>query len=157
MNKKHAAMPCIIWVIICLIISGLAGWASATHVNTWYITLHKPWFQPPAWVFGPTWTLLYIMIGIAGGLLWHNRQSQPTAMKVYILQLALNFAWSFIFFVGQSIGWALVDIVVLWLAIGWTVVASFHSSKAAAWLLIPYWLWVTFATLLNASLWFLNH
>ncbi|MDF1654885.1 MAG: tryptophan-rich sensory protein [Coxiellaceae bacterium] len=157
MNKKKLALSCLVWVVICLIISGLSGWASATHVNTWYITLHKPWYQPPAWIFGPMWTLLYIMIGISGGLLWHNRHTHPGAVKVYILQLAFNFAWSFIFFVGQAIGWALIDIAILWLTIGWTMIVSFRSSKSAAWLLIPYWLWVSFATLLNASLWFLNH
>ncbi len=155
-NKKQIGLACFIWVVICLIISSLAGWVSATHVETWYTTIQKPWFNPPSWVFAPMWTLLYIMIGIAGGLLWNKRKNHPAAMNWYIVQLIFNFAWSFIFFAGHAIGWALIDIAVLWVAIACTVIASFRSSKGAAWLLIPYWLWVSFATLLNSYLWILN-
>ncbi|QDT74204.1 TspO/MBR family protein [Lacipirellula limnantheis] len=121
----------------------------------WYETLKKPGLAPPNWIFGVVWTPLYCMIAVAGWLLW-ERSGRSTATILWFVQLALNAAWSWIFFGLHSIGGALVEIVVLWLAIGATIAAAWRVSHAAAMLLIPYWAWVAFATLLNFAYWRLN-
>lgn len=148
---------CLTWVVICLVMSGLAGWVSATHVNTWYTTLIKPSFNPPKEIFAPVWTTLYIMIGIAGGLIWRQRQQYPWLLRVFIVQLILNFAWSFIFFAGQNVFYAMIDIIALWLCITVCLLFALKANKLIALLLTPYWLWVGFAMVLNVSLFQLNY
>ena len=121
----------------------------------WYAGLKKPSFAPPNWLFGVVWTPLYVMIAIAGWLLW-ERGRGSVAMTLWFVQLALNAAWSWIFFGLHAMGAALVEIVVLWLAIGATIVTARRGSPAAAWLLLPYWAWVAFAAVLNFAYWQLN-
>lgn len=147
---------CIIWIVICLAISGLAGWVTSHNINPWYINLQKPSFNPPAWLFAPVWTVLYIMIGISGGLLWLSRKQNTLAFAFYIIQLALNFAWSFVFFGAHQTGWAAIEILVLLVFILLTIIYSYRTSKYAAWLLMPYFAWVCFASILNISIWYLN-
>ena len=149
-------IPCLVGVILCLAIASLSGWISASSVGNWYQQLHQPSFTPPDWLFGPVWTVLYIMIGIAGGLLWQQRPAFPNALTIYVVQLLLNFSWSFIFFGAQKIGWAAVDIVLLWLSIAVTLWLAWRARRAAFWWLVPYFLWVSFATILNITLWGLN-
>ena len=156
MTRFTHYLPCLVGVVICLAIAGLWGWVTAASVSTWYQQLHQPSFTPPDWLFGPVWTVLYIMIGMAGGLLWQQRQASPHALTIYIVQLLLNFSWSFIFFGAQKIGWAAVDIVLLWLSIAITLWLARRASKTACWLLVPYFLWVSFAMILNITLWMLN-
>ncbi len=142
-----------------LLVGGLAGWATAQGVRDWYPTLIKPPFNPPPWVFGPVWTLLYVMMGVAFFLVWRGRPASPTAgkaMLVYGIQLFLNFLWSFLFFGARSPGWAFTEIILLWLALQWTVRLFFRESRTAGWLMIPYLAWVTFALVLNGAIWFLN-
>lgn len=153
---KQIFFSCLAWVVICLVISGIAGWVTGDNIAGWYTPLQKPSFNPPSWIFGPVWTVLYIMIGIAGGLLWTMRDTHPAAFWVYVLQLVFNFAWSFIFFGAHQIGWAYVDILLLWVSIILTIVFAFNASKVAAMLLVPYLGWVTFACVLNFMLWRLN-
>jgi len=146
-------------VAVPLAVGGLSGFATARGVATWYPTLTKPWFNPPAWVFGPTWTVLYVMMGLAAFLVWREglaRERVKAALVVFALQLALNALWSILFFGMQAPGWALVDIVALWLGIVATVVFFWRVVPAAGLLLLPYLAWVGFATVLNASLWWLN-
>ncbi|GHJ45833.1 putative TspO/MBR-related protein precursor [Catellatospora sp. TT07R-123] len=120
-----------------------------------YAALARPGWAPPAWVFGPVWTLLYAMIALAGWLVWRAVGWGPQLVP-YAIQLVLNAAWTPLFFGAGLRGAALVDIVALWLAIGATVAVFRKVSPVAAWLLVPYWLWVTFATALNFSIWQLN-
>ena len=154
--QRTPYIPCLVGVILCLVIASMSGWITASSVGTWYQQLHQPSFTPPDWLFGTVWTVLYIMIGIAGGLLWQQRRVFPNALTIYVVQLLLNFSWSFIFFGAQQIGWAAVDIVLLWLSIAVTLWLAWHARRAAFWWLVPYFLWVSFATILNITLWGLN-
>ncbi|MCJ7753668.1 MAG: tryptophan-rich sensory protein, partial [Thermoanaerobaculales bacterium] len=142
-----------------LAVGGLSGFATARGVANWYPTLTKPSFNPPAWVFGPAWTLLYIMMGVAAFVVWRNGlevDGVKIAIAVFVAQLALNGLWSILFFGMQAPGLALAEIIVLWIAIGATAVLFWRVVPAAGALLLPYWGWVSFATVLNASLWWLN-
>lgn len=147
---------CLIWVVICLMSSGLISWVSSSHISGWYQTLIQPSLSPPKWVFAPMWTALYVTIGIAGGLLWQDRKKYPGFFFLFILQLIFNFSWSFIFFMGENIRWAMVDIFVLWLSILFIIILGFAQKKIIGWLLLPYLLWVSFAMALNYYIWRLN-
>ena len=144
------------FLIICLGVGGVAGYATLPEIAGWHSTLNKPNFNPPNWIFGPIWTLLYILMAISAWLMWQRGGLMQPALGFFAVQLIFNFAWSFIFFRAHLIGWALVDICLLWLAIVATIFSFVQVSAIAAWLLIPYLAWVSFATLLNASIWRLN-
>ena len=149
----------IIAVAVPLAVGGLSGLATASGVATWYPTLTKPSFNPPAWVFGPTWTVLYVMMGVAAFLVWREgfgTEGVKVALTVFAVQLALNGLWSILFFGLQAPGWALVEIIALWFAITATAVLFWRVAPSAGMLLLPYLAWVSFATVLNASLWWLN-
>ena len=121
----------------------------------WYAGLVKPSFNPPNWIFGPVWSILYVMIAVAGWRLWEHHRSSPS-MTIWWAQLALNFLWSPAFFGMQNSGLALV-IVIAMLALIYTFIArTWNLDRVAAWLFVPYAAWVSFATLLNASVWWLN-
>lgn len=142
-----------------LIVGGVSGFFTATGVESWYQTINKPSWNPPNWVFAPVWTTLYIMMGVALFLVWKSDSSEilkRTAITLFTIQLFLNFFWSFIFFGQQEIGWALVEIIAMWLFILLTIFAFANVSKLAAWLLVPYISWVSFATILNYTIWKLN-
>jgi tryptophan-rich sensory protein len=146
------------FVALCLAISAIGGWVTAQSVGTWYQTLHKPVFNPPDWLFAPVWTLLYVMIAVAGWRVWrtHGLAGARAGMTAYAAQLALNLAWSFLFFGGRMIGTALVEIVLL-LAINCVnAVLFWRADRMAGWLLVPYAAWVAFACVLNFALWRLN-
>lgn len=153
-------------IIICLG-AGFAGSVfTMPAIDTWYIDLVKPVGNPPSWVFGPVWTTLYILMGIALYLVWQESRSRERSLglKFFALQLILNAVWSPVFFGSTSltinglnnIGLALIVIVLLWLAILATIITFARVSKIAAWLLVPYILWVSYATYLNASIYVLN-
>jgi translocator protein len=128
-------------------------------IPNWYSTLVKPALNPPSWVFGPVWTTLYALMGIAAWLVWKSgweRKEVKIALGLFSTQLFLNAIWSIIFFGLHGPGWALVDIAMLWLAIVWTMIVFYKISKPAAYLLVPYLLWVSFASYLNYSIWVLN-
>ena len=142
-----------------VVVGSLSGFATSGGVSTWYPTLVKPPFNPPAWVFGPVWTVLYLMMGVAAFIVWRqglDARGARAALTVFAVQLALNGLWSIIFFGMRQPGWALVEIIVLWIAIGVTIRLFWRVIPAAGVLLLPYWAWVSFATVLNASLWWLN-
>jgi len=146
------------FVLLCLAVSGVGGWATASSVGGWYQALAKPAFNPPDWVFAPVWTVLYLMIAVAGWRAWRRcgLGGAPWAMAAYAAQLALNLAWSFVFFGAQAIGAAFAVIVVLLAAIGANLRLFWRIERAAALLLAPYAAWVAFAAVLNAALWRLN-
>lgn len=142
-----------------LAVGGLSGFLTARSVATWYPTLAKPSFNPPAWVFGPTWTVLYIMMGVAAFLVWRQGISSidvRLALTLFAVQLALNGLWSILFFGLRSPGWAFAEIILLWLSIVATVWIFRRVVPAAALLMLPYLVWVTFAAVLNGSIWMLN-
>ena len=149
----------IIAIAIPLIVGGTSGFFTVTGVESWYQTIQKPSWNPPNWIFGPVWTSLYLMMGIALFLVWKEDTSselKKIAIGLFTIQLVLNFFWSFIFFSQQQPGWALVEIVVLWIFILLTIFAFAQVNKTAAWLLVPYISWVSFATILNYTIWQLN-
>lgn len=150
-------------LIIAIVVSELAGIIgsvfTAPSIAGWYAGLVKPAINPPAWVFGPVWTSLFALMGIAAFLIWRKgleRRDVKIALGIYIGQLVLNTLWSIIFFGLHSPGGAFVEIMVLWLAILATIIAFARISKPAAWLLAPYILWVSFAGYLNYGIWTLN-
>ena len=149
----------IIAVLIPLAVGSLAGYFTASSVNGWYTTLVKPSFNPPNWLFAPVWTSLYIMMGIALFLVWNSGAAEDvkrTAVTLFIVQLVLNFLWSFVFFYAQQPGWALVNIILMWIFIFLTILWFGKISSLSAWLLVPYICWVSFAIVLNFAIWKLN-
>jgi benzodiazapine receptor len=145
-------------MILCLAVSGAGSVITATSVDTWYQTLEKPPFNPPDWVFAPVWTAIYILMGTAAWRIWRLRsfKTARAAFAVFGVQLCLNLAWSFLFFGMQRIDLALVEIVILLCAIATNTVMFWRIERLAGLMFVPYVFWVTFAAILNASLWLLN-
>jgi benzodiazapine receptor len=135
------------------------GIFTAQSVRTWYAELNKPAFSPPNWLFGPVWIALYAMMGIALYVVWQQKEAahgSDIAIIVFLIQLVLNALWSFLFFGLRSPALGLAGIVLLWISIAATLGIFWKISTAAGVLLVPYLLWVTFAGILNYSLWQLN-
>lgn len=148
----------IVFVGLCLAVGALGGWVTAESVRTWYTTIHKPSFTPPNGVFGPVWTALYVLMGVAAWRTWCNARPHQARvpLALFALQLSLNLAWSVVFFGAHWIGSAVVVIVALEIAIVATVLAFRRIDRLAALLLVPYALWVAFAAVLNVAVWRLN-
>jgi len=140
------------------LVAGISALFTAQSIPTWYATLAKPSFNPPNSIFGPVWTLLYGLMAIAAWLIWKRPASplRSRALLLFWVQLALNFAWSLIFFGQRQIGFALNDIVMLWLAIALSCIMFFRLSKPAGSMFLPYLAWVSFASVLNYEIWRLN-
>ncbi len=139
--------------------AALGGAATSTSVSTWYAELDKPGFTPPAWVFGPAWTLLYVLLGISAWLIWRQRLQNTDvkmALLAYFVQLGLNFPWSPFFFGLRNPVLALIDILLLLIAILWMLSRFSRISLTATMLAVPYFLWVAFATALNFAIVRLN-
>jgi tryptophan-rich sensory protein len=149
----------VISIAIPVSVGAISGFFTISGVESWYQTIVKPSWNPPNRIFGPVWTTLYIMMGVALYLIWKSESSdilKKTAIILFSFQLILNFLWSLIFFNQHLIGWALVEIIMMWVAILLTIFAFANVSKTAAWLLVPYIAWVSFATILNYTIWQLN-
>lgn len=130
---------------------------TVSAIPGWYATLTKPSFNPPNWLFGPAWTILYFLMGVALYLVWvASKENKKTVYIFFFAQLVLNALWSIIFFGGHYLGFAFFEIIVLWLVILGTGIAFYRISRLASYLLIPYLIWVSFALILNFSLWKLN-
>lgn len=142
-------------VVFLVVVFAVAAVGAMFTPGEWYDTLAKPAWTPPDWLFAPVWTALYVMIAVSGWLVW-QREEHGVPMALFASQLVLNAAWSWLFFGRHAIGLALVDIVVLLVMIGATIAVFWSISRLAAGLLIPYALWVGFATALNAAIWRLN-
>jgi len=145
-------------VIVCLAVGAIGSLATAAAVNSWYATLTKPWFTPPGWIFGPVWTVLYILMGLslARLLLAARGRHRAEALITFSGQLIFNLLWSPLFFGAHVIAAALVVIVLMWIGIAATIGYAWRVDRPAALLLVPYILWVSFASILNAALWWLN-
>lgn len=157
-QKKNNWLALIIAIIIPLAIGGTAALFTVPNIQGWYQGLIKPSFNPPNWIFAPVWNTLYILMGIASYLVWRERKLKivTPALSLYFIQLVLNFFWSLIFFELHQPGYAFVEVLILWLFIFSTIISFSRINKAAAWLLVPYISWVSFASVLNYEIWRLN-
>jgi translocator protein len=149
----------IISIILCLGGGLLSGFFSQSGLGTWYASINKPSWNPPSSLFGPVWTTLYILMGIALWTIWKSEtpeNQKNKALLIFGIQLFLNFIWSILFFKLESPSWALVDIILMVVTIITTIFVFADISKKAAWLLVPYICWVSFATILNYTIWSIN-
>ena len=147
-----------VFVAICFFAAAIGSWFTAGSVKSWYPTLLKPPGTPPAWVFGPVWSTLYLLMGTAAWLVWRQRSDSDVtlALTLFFAQLALNATWSFVFFGLRRPGLALLEIVVLLAAIIAMITSFVPLSRPAFWLMTPYVAWVSYATFLNFGIWRLN-
>lgn len=157
--KINNTVKLIISIGVSLLAGVIGSLFTVSSLPTWYEGLVKPVLNPPSWVFGPVWTILYVLMGISLWLVWKsgsNVSEKKRAIALFLAQLILNAIWSPIFFGARSLGNALVVIVLLWAAVVLTILIFTKISRLAAWLLVPYILWVSFAVYLNFSIWQLN-
>jgi translocator protein len=142
-----------------LVIGAFGSYFTIPEINNWYQTIQKPSWNPPNWIFGPVWTTLYALMGIALYLVWksgNNKSVKLFALSFFVIQLGLNFFWSIIFFNQHRIGLAFAEIILLWFFILLTIFSFSRINKTAPWFLVPYISWVSFAIILNYSIWQLN-
>ena len=152
------SLKLIIAILLPMVVGGLSGFLTANSINDWYVTLNQPSFNPPNWVFGPVWTTLYLIMGISLSRIWRlpATEERNKAIKIFALQMTLNFFWSLIFFKWHLIGLALVEIILMWLMIAAMIHHFRKLDIAAGYMNIPYLLWVSFASVLNGAYYFLN-
>ncbi len=179
---KKNAVKLIISILICEFAGAIGSIFTAPAIQSWYYFLNKPSFSPPSWLFAPVWTILFLLMGISlylvwskdflanvpaneaqkkawnplSGKLWSGTWREENAALIFVLQLVLNILWSVLFFGLKSPGMALVEILMLWFAILYAIVNFYRISKPAAYLLLPYILWVSFAAFLNFAIWRIN-
>ena len=151
------AVP-LLFIVVCLAVAGSGAIFTASSLHDWYPTIQKPSWTPPSWLFGPVWTILYLMMAIAAWLVWRRREFVyvNSSLALFVFQLILNAAWSPLFFGLKNPLAGLWDIIPLWVAILATLISFWKISPAAGILLTPYWLWVSFATVLNFAIWQMN-
>jgi len=150
------ALKLIISIFVCQGAGVIGSLFTSPTISTWYATLQKPSFNPPNWIFSPVWILLFLLMGISLYLMWEKgfeNKKAKTAFFIFGVQLILNILWSILFFYLQSPLYAFIEIIILWLAILLTIISFYNISKPAAYLLLPYILWVIFAGYLNYSIW----
>ncbi|WP_396154434.1 TspO/MBR family protein [Flavobacterium macrobrachii] len=147
-------------ILTCLAVGYISSIVTRENIPTWYADLNKPFFNPPNWIFAPVWTLLYIMMGFAAGRVWNKIDSDEKNVKkaflFFIIQLALNALWSYLFFGLRNPMLASFEIILLWLMIYETYLQFKKLDKISGYLLLPYLAWVSFATVLTFSIWYLN-
>lgn len=159
MTKYMKIFKILMFIIICELVGIAGSFFTVSSIGSWYIYLNKPVFNPPNWVFGPVWTILYALMGYSAYRIWTKgikKEKVGNAKEYFIFQLVLNAIWTPVFFGSKDLLMALVIIAVLWLLILKTILLFYKLDKISAYLLIPYLLWVSFATILNFSLWYLN-
>lgn len=154
----HKALKLLVSLFLPLVIGGISGVLTAGAVTGWYTTLIQPSFNPPNWVFGPVWTLLYVLMGVSHYRIWTSAKTsdRTAAFRLFWLQLGFNFFWSLIFFGAGQITLALVEILLLWICIALMIRRFYSIDRIAAWINVPYLMWVSFATVLNAAYAWLN-
>jgi len=145
-------------ITLTLAVGSVSGIATAGGIDDWFYALNKPFFNPPSAVFGPVWTLLYLLMGISLYLILRQTSSplRTKAIIIFGVQLTLNFVWSFLFFKYRLLGIAFIEIILIWVSIVFMINSFYSVNKKAAYLQIPYLVWVSFATLLNGFIWVLN-
>jgi len=155
-GSVHSLFVLLSFLVFTLTVGFLAGQVTAPNIPSWYNALAKPSFNPPSWVFAPAWTALYVLMAVAAWRVWRLKGFRTPALGLWLVQLGLNFAWSFIFFGAHAPAPAFAELILLWLAIGATLVAFRRIDRLADWLLVPYLAWVSFAGVLNFWVWQLN-
>jgi tryptophan-rich sensory protein len=155
---KKTQIPLLIGPLVCLLVGVLGSICTRNASSGWYELLKKPSINPPDWVFGPVWTILYALMGIALGIVYNKREHKnaPKAMYAFGIQLFLNYMWSVLFFCKRSVFGSLIEIILLIGAIVFTTLLFWKISKKSALLLLPYLLWTSFAAVLNFQIWQLN-
>lgn len=150
-------LPLVGWIALCLL-AGAVGAIASADAPAFYAQLDLPSWAPPAWLFGPVWTALYVAMGVAAWLVWLRPRSEQRriALALFVVQLAANVLWSWLFFAWRLGAWSFAEIVVLWLLIAATIVAFYRLRPAAAMLLVPYLAWVSFASALDFTIWRAN-
>lgn len=160
MNNRSRDLSLLAFFVIgCLLVGGISGFFTTGEVDTWYPSLVKPDWNPPSWLFGPVWTILYVLMGVAAFLIYREgleKKEVKIALGIFSVQLGLNFLWSILFFNYKNLFASFVEIVVLWVAILATIISFYRISRPAALIMIPYLLWVSFATILNYTILVLN-
>lgn len=159
MKNLSLLVKILIAVGICLAVGGASGFATASSINDWYQTINKPSFNPPNWIFAPVWSILYTMMGVAAALVWQEgweKSAVKNALLFFGIQLLLNSLWSVLFFGLKQPSIAFMEIIVLWGILLLCIIKFTKIKKIAGYLLIPYILWVSFATVLNGAIWQLN-
>lgn len=155
--KKNKIIHLIISIFICQFAGLIGSFFTSPNIPTWYASISKPAFTPSSWIFAPAWITLYLLMGVSLYIIWEKGlKKNKFAVSVFGLQLALNSIWSILFFGLQNPFIAFIEIIVLWFAILATIILFYKIDRRAAYLLIPYILWVSFASLLNYSIWILN-
>lgn len=158
--KKISFVKLIISIVICLLAGFIGSIFTTPSIDSWYTELQKPFFNPPNWIFAPVWTALYILMGISFYIIWNKTNFKSKESRIagmfFGIQLLLNLFWSIIFFGLESPFFAFVEIILLWFAIIFTMIYFYRISRPAAYLLVPYILWVSFAAILNFSIYLLN-
>ena len=156
-DMKIKITKLILAILICQLAGIVGSIFTSPSIQTWYATLQKPVFTPPSWLFAPAWITLYTLMGISLYLVWNKRDKRvKEAISIFFVQLVLNSIWSILFFGLQSPFLAFIEIIILWIAILFTILKFYRISKNAGLLLIPYIIWVSFALILNFSIWWLN-
>lgn len=156
-RPRHPYLGLLVALVACFAVAGLGGWATASSVGSWYATLAKPAFNPPNWVFSPVWTLLYAMMAVAAWRVWRlDGRLGSLPLGMFALQLALNLAWSVLFFGLRAPLAALIDVLALLVAIAATLALFMRRDRVAGWLMVPYLAWVMFASVLNLAIVQLN-
>ncbi|MBU0756635.1 MAG: tryptophan-rich sensory protein [Nanoarchaeota archaeon] len=145
----------VVSILIPLVASVIGGLFTASSVSTWYLELAKPSFNPPSWIFGPVWTILYLLMGISLYLVW-IKKNDKLAFTIFGVQLFLNVLWSILFFGLKQPLFAFIEIVILWIAILIMLLRFYRINRLSAYLNIPYILWVSFASILNLAIFILN-
>jgi tryptophan-rich sensory protein len=156
MEKTRHIIGLVLCLVICFAAAGIGSLYTIPSISTWYVLLPKPAWTPPNWVFGPVWTVLYLLMAIAAWLVWRQRGSVRAAaapLALFTIQLILNVGWSIVFFGQHLPGIGLLVIIFLWLAILATLIACWRVAPLAGWLLLPYLLWVSYASALNYAIW----
>ena len=158
-SENRDKIKLVLSILVCLFAAAVGGLLTAPHVGNWYRALLKPPLNPPSWVFGPVWTVLYVLMGIALYLVWRKiplGKDETRAIAWFFIQLFLNVMWSFCFFYLKNPGLAFFEIVLLWTSIAVTIWMFRRVTLSAGVLLLPYWAWVSFAGYLNFAIWRLN-
>lgn len=157
MNKKNA-FKLVLSVLLTMACGAIGGLFTAPEIKGWYSQLNQPSFNPPDWIFGPVWTLLYLLMGVSCFIIWKTKSGKKRnrALLIFIVQLILNFFWSFIFFYLKNIGFAMFEIFILWTSIVVMLILFYKVKSIAAWINLPYFLWVSFAAALNLAYFILN-
>jgi len=158
MSTARSAVGLLVCVAACFAAAGVGGLFTGLSVSTWYHELQRPAWNPPDWVFGPVWTVLYLMMGVAAWLVWRKGgwAGARVALVLFVVQLVLNAAWTGVFFGLRAPGMAFIELAALWIAIVATVIAFWRRSIAAGALMLPYLAWSTFAAVLNFTIWRMN-